>query len=76
MPIAIASYETPKRPLTPEIVAAQGAAPQPARAALAVEWQGSDATATEAAIAEAAHAYEAVLQQILTAHVAAIKAAR
>ena len=72
----IASYETPKRPLTPDTIALHGAALQPARAALAVEWQGSDATATEAAVAEAAHAYEAVLQQILTAHIAAIKAAR
>lgn len=72
----IASYETPKRPLTPEIVAAQGAAPLPARAALAVEWEGSDAMATEAALTEAANAYDAVIRQILAAHLDTIKGAR
>jgi hypothetical protein len=72
----IASYETPRRPPTPDTIALHGAAPQPARAAMAVEWQGAGVAATEAALAEAANAYDDVIRQTLAAHIAAIKAAR
>lgn len=65
----LASYETPKRPLTPDSIASGIPAPQ-ARAALAVEWEPGDETN---ALTEATSAFDAVIQQILDAHLAAIR---
>ena len=59
----IASYETPKRPLTPDNIT-RGIPVPPARAAFAVEWEPGQ---EEAAITEATTAFERVSREILAA---------
>lgn len=59
----IASYETPKHPLTPDNIA-RGIPVPPARAAFAVEWEPGQ---EEAAITEATTAFEHVSREILAA---------
>ena len=80
----IASYETPKHPLTPDNIARGIPAPQ-ARAAFAVEWEPGqeEAAITEATIAhehvrdavlaELDAAFDAVVLQIMATQIAAAR---
>lgn len=68
--IVRASYRTPEPSLTVDEVAATGADPQPARAALVVQWVPGQ---EEAALTEAQQAFDTVVSQIIAAHLAAIR---
>ena len=59
----IASYETPKRPLTPDNITRGIPTPQ-ARAAFAVEWEPGD---EESALTEMVAAYEHATREVLAA---------